>query len=179
MKNYLLLVALLYSICSRAQSPAEAQWAEKGQRQIGIRTGAGVNTRTGGLLRATPYANYFLTERWSLRAEGRYEIYGPKENWYVGAGVVTRYHFLKIYQFSMYTQAGYFYGFEEASKYMFTRLGIQGQRNTEKYNYGMLNLGVGAQYRLGSRWFIDGQVEKNVSRFGNSNVTLGVGFRLR
>ncbi|WP_247235267.1 hypothetical protein [Telluribacter sp. SYSU D00476] len=176
MKNYLLLVALLLPIYNWAQSPAEAQWAEKGQRQIGIRTGAGVNTRTG-FLRATPYGNYFLTERWALRAEGRYELYGPNGSWYMGAGLATRYHFLKIYGFSMYAQAGYFYGFEKERKREF--LFSWSKMITERYNYGMLNLGVGAQYRLGSRWFINGQVEKNISRFDNSNVTLGVGFRIR
>lgn len=188
MKNYLLLVSLLFPVCSWAQLEVETPWLNQGQVQVGVGVGTGWGSTVGGYLRATPYAQYFLKDGWALRAEGRYNYNGPDGNQYVGAGLTTQYHFLRTKRFSAFAQVGYFYGKADYGLYrMVDQTPTSGrlERYREQFNYGMFNLGLGAQYRLGSRWSINALAEKNtgqkVGRFGadSYNSTLGIGFRIK
>jgi len=190
MKNYFLLASLLLPACSWAQSAVETTWLSQGQVQVGvgIGVGAGIGGSVKGYLRGTTYAQYFLKDGWALRAEGRYNYNGPDGNQYAGAGLLTQYHFLRTNRFSAFAQLGYFYGKADYSLYrMVDETPTSGrlERYREQFNYGMLNLGLGAQYQLGSRWSINALVEKNfgqkVGRFGadNYDATLGVGFRIK
>ncbi|RIV18979.1 hypothetical protein DYU11_26125 [Fibrisoma montanum] len=110
MKNFLLAVCLLLSLTGWAQSPTTNSWIEPGQLQIGLGASAGYGNRIGGYLRATPYAKYFIRKGWAIGAEGRYNYNGPDGNQYVGAGLFTQYHFLRTSTFSLFGQAGYYYG---------------------------------------------------------------------
>ncbi|MBC3785323.1 porin family protein [Spirosoma utsteinense] len=188
MKNYLLMLSLLFPVYSWAQSRVETPWLNQGQVQVGVGVGAGWGDDVGGYLRATPYAQYFLKDGWALRLEGRYNYNGPDGNQYAGAGLLTQYHFLRTKRLSVFGQAGYFYGKADYGLYRtvdLTPTSGRLERYREQFNYGMFNLGVGAQYQLGSRWSINALAEKNVGRkigrFGadSFNTTLGIGFRIK
>jgi hypothetical protein len=188
MKNYLLVVSLLFPVCSWAQSGIEIPRLKQGQVQVGVGVGAGWGSNVGGFLRATPYAQYFLKDGWALRAEGRYNYNGPGGDQYIGAGLATQYHFLRTTRFSAFAQAGYFYGKADYGLYRtvdITPTSGRLERYREQFNYGMFNLGLGVQYQLGSRWSINALAEKNmgqkVGRIGadSYNTTLGIGFRIK
>ncbi|GAB3507428.1 hypothetical protein GCM10027341_41990 [Spirosoma knui] len=188
MKNYFLLASLLFPASSWAQSALETPWFNQGQVQVGIGVGAGWGDRVGGYLRATPYTQYFLKNGWALRVEGRYNYNGPEGSQYVGAGLLTQYHFLKTNKFSAFGQLGYFYGKANYGYYQAIETSPTSSslvRRRGELNYGMLNLGLGAQYQLGARWSINALAEKNmgdhIGRLGadSFNTTVGIGFRLK
>lgn len=188
MKNYLLIISLLFPVCSWAQSGIETPWLNQGQVQVGVGIGAGWGDDVGGYLRATPYAQYFLKDGWALRLEGRYNYNGPDGNQYAGAGLLTQYHFLHTKRLSVFGQAGYFYGKADYNQFNFieeTPGSYRMANYREQFRYGMFTIGVGAQYQLGSRWSINTLAEKNVGgkigRFGadSFNTTLGIGFRIK
>ena len=188
MKNYLLLVSLLYPFCGWAQSTVETPWLSQGQVQVGVGVGAGWGSDIGGYLRAAPYAQYLLKNNWAVRLEGRYNYNGPGGDRYAGVGLTTQYHFLRTKRLSVFAQAGYFYGKTDYGLYrsiVETPTSFRFERYREQFNYGMFNVGIGAQYQLGSRWSINALAEKNmgqkVGRFGadNYNTTLGIGFRIK
>ncbi|MCC5613450.1 transporter [Nostoc sp. CHAB 5834] len=161
---------------------------KQGQVQVGIGVGAGWGDDVGGFLRATPYTQYFLRDGWALRLEGRYNYNGPDGNQYAGAGLLTQYHFLRAKRLSVFGQAGYFYGKADYNRYDFIEEAPASYRLVsyrEQFRYGMFNVGIGAQYQLGSRWSINALAEKNIGRkidrFGADgyNTTIGIGFRIK
>ncbi|GAB3256309.1 hypothetical protein GCM10027347_18040 [Larkinella harenae] len=187
MKHYLLVAGLLLPLISQAQATTQPDLAQ-GQVQVGLGVGAGWGNSVGGYLRATPYAQYFLKEGWALRLEGRYNYNGSDGDNYLGAGLMTQYHFLRTNRFSLYGQAGYFYGRTNYGLYRFveesptiSRL----ERYRAELNYGMVNVGLGGQYQLSRRWSINALAEKHfgqqVNRFpaDGYSVNLGVGFRIK
>ncbi len=187
MKNYLLAAMLLSPFLSSAQSVTEVPSLGKGTIQIGLVESVGFNNKSGGFIRTTPYIQYFLSDKWAIQLEGRYDFYGPTSNEvdrYLGAGLTTRYYFLNTKKLSLYGQLGYFYGVRPYYTYEKVALGpaITGLDTKTTYpTQGMLNLGVGAQYSISPRWSINAQVEKNFNKDGNAgwNGTLGVGFRIK
>ncbi len=190
MKQYMIALGILFPILSWAQSNQDEQSPlSQGQVHIGVGVGAGFGNKTGGYLRATPYANYFIKNGLALRLEGRFNYNGPGGNHYTGLGIGTQYHFLRTNRFSAFAQAGYFYGRANYGQYQFADINsptYQVDRYRRyQFNYGMLNVGVGAQYQLGSRWSVNALVERNfgqkVGRWGadRQNATIGVGFRIK
>lgn len=188
MKYFLVVTGLFFFSYSQAQTSDKNPWLNQGQLQVGIGVGAGWGNEVGGYLRATPYAQYFIKDSWNLRVEGRYNYNGPGGNQYIGAGLLTQYHFLRTSKLSVFGQAGYFYGKADYGLYRSiedTPASSRLERYRQQFNYGMLNVGVGAQYQLGSRWTVNALAEKNigsqVGRFGadNFNATIGIGFRLK
>lgn len=185
MKNYAVFVVFVLSpFCSWAQSTVSTPWLDQGQFQLGVGVGAGRGGNTGGYIRASPYAQYFIKNGLALRLEGRYNYNGPDGNQYAGAGLLGQYHVVRTNRFSAYLQAGYFYGQANYGFYV-SNDPYSLFRSRQQYNYGMLNLGVGAQYRLGNRWSVNALVERNVGqRVGSygadkDNLTLGIGFRIK
>lgn len=188
MKYLLIVTGLLFFSNSQAQTSSENPWLNQGQLQIGVGVGAGWGNQVRGYLRATPYAQYFLRDRWNLRVEGRYNYNGPGGDQYIGAGLLTQYHFLRTSKLSVFGQAGYFYGKADYGLYRSitdTPTSSQLESYREQFNYGMLNIGLGTQYQLTPRWSVNALVEKNIGaqtgRFGadSFNATIGVGFRLK
>jgi hypothetical protein len=188
MKKYVIWAALLFPMAGWSQSTVKTPWLERGQVQVGLGASAGYGNWTGGYLRATPYAQYFLKDNWAIRLEGRYNYNGPGGNQYIGAGLLTQYHFLRTTKLSMFGQAGYFQGQTSYGQYRsieespnVSRL----ERYRNRLNYGMLNVGLGAQYQISNRWSINALAEKNfgerVSRFpaDGHNFNLGIGFRIK
>lgn len=191
MKNYAVLIAfVLLPFCGRAQSNPNNPWLDQGQLQVGLGVGAGLAQSgwTKAYIRASPFAQYFVKDGLALRLEGRYNYNGPDGDHYAGAGLLAQYHFIRTNRFSAYLQAGYFYGSANYGVYSLTDpyAGLAQQpRSRQQVNYGMLNVGLGAQYRVNSRWSINALVEKNIGqRIGDygtdkANLTLGVNFRLK
>lgn len=187
MKNYLLAAMLLSPLLSSAQSVTEVPSLSKGTIQIGLVESVGYNNKSGGFIRTSPYAQYFLRDKWAIQVEGRYDFYGPTSNevdMYLGAGLTTRYYFLNTKKLSLYGQIGYFYGVRPNYTFEKVALGpaITGLETKTTYlTQGMLNLGAGAQYRISPRWSLNAQVEKNFNkdRKAGWNGTLGVGFRIK
>ncbi len=188
MKYFLMVAGLFLFIHSQAQTKQETPWLNQGQLQVGVGLGAGWGSGVGGYVRATPYAQYFLKNQWNLRLEGRYNYNGPDGSQYIGAGLLTQYHFLKTNKLSVFGQLGYFYGKANYGYYQSienTPTSSTLVRRRGELSYGMLNLGLGAQYQLESRWSINALVEKNmgeqIGRLGadSFNTTIGIGFRIK
>jgi hypothetical protein len=187
MKNVAVLIAFVsLPFCGWAQSNENNPWLEQGQFQIGLGVGAGVAQSgwTKAYIRASPYAQYFLKDGLALRLEGRYNYNGSGGDHYAGVGLLAQYHLIRTNRFSTYLQAGYFYGRANYSAYRVDDP-YSLFRSRQQYNYGMLNVGLGAQYRVSPRWSINALAEKNLGqRIGDygtdkANLTLGVNFRLK
>ncbi len=188
MKNYAVLIAfVLLPFWSWAQSNENNTWLDQGQVQIGVGVGVGRGGNTGGYIRASPYAQYFIKNGLALRLEGRYNYNGPDGDKYAGAGLLGQYHVVRTNRFSAYAQAGYFYGNANYSLYRSNPLDVSAQPilYREQVSYGMFNLGLGAQYRMGNRWSVNALIERNIGqRIGSrgadkDNLTLGIGFRIK
>ena len=94
--------------------------------------------------------------------------------------MATQYYFLKRKRFALYGQVGYSYGKSRINVHDITRSGAPIETIREDYN--RVGLGVGAQYRLGERWQINGLIEQQTNaRFSNSVTSgnIGVGFRIK
>ncbi|MFB9293718.1 autotransporter outer membrane beta-barrel domain-containing protein [Persicitalea jodogahamensis] len=187
MKNYLLAVTLLLPLGVLAQTSIETSNPTQGRIQIGIVESVGYNNKSGGFIRTNPYAQYFIKDNWAIRLEGRHDFYGPVGvDGYLGAGLSTRFNFLQTNRWLLYGQAGYFYGQYRGFDYKKVAIAvgpiIDGLERIPTYsNQGMLSVGVGAQYKIGSRWSINAQVEKNFTKHRSNefNATLGVGFKIK
>ena len=189
MKNLMLLVCLLLPASAWAQSKIETPWLQQGQMQVGIGLGAGWGDKLGGNVRLTPYAQYFIKNNWALRIEGRLGLNGVDTDQYLGGGLLTQYHFVHTSRLSIFGQAGYFYGqgsqgrSRVATEYPSTT--TRYESNTIRYSYGMINVGLGAQYQVNKRWFLNVLAEKNLgkkvngSRLDGHNISLGGGFRIK
>ena len=190
MKSHALLLVLIFPLYVQAQSSPETPWLKKGEIQIGVGVGRSWGGYTGFAGRTTPYVQYFIKDRWSVRLEGEYEIYqlsnkrnqGAGRSQGFGIGVSTQYYFLKRDRFALYGKVGYNNGrsrfnvydpFESSSPPLATL----------RSNYNRLSLGVGAQYRLGERWLLNGLIEQQAinQRFKSTSthVSIGVGFRIK
>ncbi|WP_138990035.1 outer membrane protein [Larkinella sp. C7] len=190
MKKYSLWIALLLPITGWAQSATKSTWLEQGQMQVGIGVGASVGDTIGGYLRVTPYAQYFLKNNWALRIEGRYNYNGPNGDQYLGAGLTTQYHFLHTKRLSIYGQAGYFYGQANYKSLRFVQETPNSMRlepYRSRYGYGMVNVGLGVQYRLSDRWVIHALAEKYIQQSVNHfrkptdrhSITVGISFQIK
>lgn len=190
MKTCTLWIALLIPVFSWAQSSPKTPWLEQGQMQVGIGTGVSLGDTIGGYLRVTPYAQYFLKNNWALRLEGRYNYNGPDGDQYLGGGLTTQYHFLHTNRLSVYGQVGYYYGQTSYKSLRLveqtpTSMRVEAYRST--YNFGMFNVGLGAQYQLSSRWSINALAEKYFEQQANRfrkpadrhSFTLSIAFRIK
>ena len=189
MKSHAVLLVLLLPLSTLAQSSPETPWLKKGEIQIGVGVGRSWGGYTGFVGRTTPYVQYFIKDRWSVQFEGEYETYqltkkrdpGVRRSQGIGIGVSTQYYFLKRDRFALYGKVGYRYG--KARTNIYDPIDPSAQPvGTLRSNYTRVNLGVGAQYRLGERWLLNGLIEQQTNDwFTNSatNVSIGVGFRIK
>lgn len=189
MKNLLISIIAFFPLCSSAQSFPETPWLQNGEIQVGVGVGAARGGYVGFVARTTPYVQYFIKDRWSLRLEGEYETYqltrkrdqmaGRTQGF--GIGVSTQYYFLQRDRFALYGKVGYNYG--KTTNNVYNPIDPTGPpTKTFRSNYNRVSLGVGAQYRLGERWLINGLIEQQSSyslKNNSTNVNIGVGFRIR
>ena len=185
MNRYLLLLSLLLPLSVFAQvSPDEKQRDLLGQGRVnaGVSIGGGYGGTVGSVGHVTPRIQYFLKDGWSIAVEGRY-IRRSSAFTYMGAGLSTRYYFLRSKRVAVFAQAGATYGkityrLESGNPYQ-TLLRL-------KPNAWQANAGVGAHYRLGKRWSLEGTIER--SQFPKDNLTpdfsrwqgnIGINYRLK
>ncbi|MCF2489253.1 hypothetical protein [Dyadobacter sp. CY347] len=192
MKHCILLLAILVSNVAIAQKEAPLSGSEKGEMEAGVMLGVGVGNSLGGYIRATPYTQYFLSNNWVLRLEGRYSTngLGASQDQYAGVGLSSKYYLLRKSKLSVYGQLGYFYG--QTAKGMYRNAWqsppselLRIERYTARLNYGMVNVGLGADYKLGSKWYIYALGEGNIKSKSSTvptdryNLNLGIGFRIK
>jgi hypothetical protein len=186
MKRYVLLMTLFFPVYGFAQSSPDANQQDllgQGHILIGINAGGGYGSNLGTVNQITPRIQYFLKDGWSIAAEGRYVNTGPYFR-YLGGGVSTRYYFLRSTRFALFGQAGATYGQRTYSRAEPTNpyqilSGFKG-------NTWQVNAGIGAHYRLGSRWAVEATIEN--SQFQKATLTpdnsgwrgsLGINFRIK
>ena len=189
MKNFVILIILLFPLVSSAQTSEKSPWLKKGEIQVGVGIGTGFGGYSGNASRIAPFIQYFIRDRWAIRLEGQYDEYnrgrypgdGFKRPQYFGLGLATQYHFLKTDRLSLYGQAGYSIGQYRADIPEYFDPNSYAVREV-RANYNRFSLGLGAQYRLSDRWLISAQIERReTTRFkgGSFGVNVGVAFRIK
>lgn len=186
MKRYVLLMSLVLPVYGFAQSSPDAHQQDllgQGHILVGVNAGGGYGSGIGTVSQITPRIQYFLKDGWSIAAEGRYVNTGAQFR-YFGGGLSTRYYFLRSTRFALFGQVGATYGqrtysrTEPTNPYQ-TLSGFKG-------NTWQANAGLGAHYRLGSRWSVEAMVER--SQFQKASLSsdksgwqgsVGINFRLK
>lgn len=161
----------------------------QGTLNVGVNVSAGYSGFVGLTGRVVPRLQYFLKDGWSMALEGRYETNG-RQYQYMGAGISTRYYFVRDRRLALFGQAGATYGqsryrsyYDPANPYS-----IDGSlTNYREYKQPawQVSAGLGVHYRLGNRWSLEGVAERtltnNTGLFRNYSRwqgSVGVNFRL-
>ena len=158
----------------------------RGNIHVGVDVNAGYGGRFVGITgRVVPRLQHFLKDGWSVALEGRYEATGDFFR-HVGAGVSTRYYFIRDRRLSVFGQAGATYG---RSRYLRYYPGADLYNPTtwleRKENVFRVSAGLGVHYRIANRWSLEALAERpltNVGAFrgtGRWQGSVGVNFRLR
>ncbi len=165
MKRIILLALLGLPLTTLAQQPAptpddhQTDLLGKGTVGVSLNGAGGYGSYRGTVYRFTPRVSYFLRDGWSVSLEGRHENYSRVHR-YNGLGVSTRYYFVRDRRLALFLQGGITAGQTKAN--FFVRDAVTGNYTGEyRYNTPTVqgNLGVGAHYRLSSRWAIEGNLE--------------------
>ncbi len=186
MNRYLLLLSLLLPVSVFAQVSLDEKQRDllgQGRVNAGVSIGGGNGGTVGAVGHVAPRVQYFLKDGWSIAVEGRY-IKRSSAFTYMGAGLSTRYYFLRSKRVAVFAQAGATYG---KATYRAVEPGSPYQTLTRlKPNAWQTNAGVGAHYRLGKRWSLEGTVER--SQFPKDNLNpdfsrwqgnIGLNYRLK
>ncbi len=159
----------------------------RGTLNVGVNVSAGYGGYVGLNGRVVPRLQYFLKDGWSVALEGRYETNGNQYQ-YAGAGVSTRYYFVRDRRLALFGQAGIAYG-QGLSRFPLYNLGgldpllpIPYQERRTRTVQSAVGLGV--HYRVARRWSLEGVIERTLTRnIGLSTNSrwqgsVGVNFRL-
>ena len=159
----------------------------QGNIHVGVDVNAGYGGYVGMVGRVVPRLQYFLKDGWSVALEGRYETSGRQFS-YAGAGVSTRYYFIRDRRLAVFGQAGATYG---RSMYRTYRYDPANPYSTyqnfseQKTNAWQATAGLGVHYRVSKRWSLEGVMERTLTnRIGFSTNysrwqgSVGVNFRL-
>lgn len=151
---------------------------------VGIRGGYG-NYRgtTGGVV---PRLQYFLKDGWSVALEGRYEKYGNAFQ-YLGAGLSSRYYFVRDRRLALFGQVGLTYGQTNYRTYAYDPTNPSSiYQSFGKYGGAVQgSVGLGVHYRIASRWSIEAIAERTLTNtVGFTNYSrwqgnIGINFRLK
>ncbi|MBC3785680.1 autotransporter outer membrane beta-barrel domain-containing protein [Spirosoma utsteinense] len=190
MKNYLLVVSLLFPLYASAQlatNNKQQALLEKGQLSAGLIVGGG--WEYGNFQgRITPRLQYLLKDGWSIALEGRYtNIRGPEFR-YRGAGLSTRYYFIRDRRLALFGQLGATYGQSTFLSVNYIR-DAQGTVITwdtyrDRSNAFQSHAGLGVHISLNQRWSIEGMAERTLTNNIGSSLdysrwqgNLGVNYR--
>ena len=158
----------------------------QGTLNVGVGLSGGYGNYAGKTGRILPRLQYFLKDGWSLALEGRYERNGDQFQ-YLGAGLSTRYYFVRDRRLALFGQAGATYGqshyrtyaYDPANPYsIYQTFGRQGSAF-------QFSAGLGVHYRIANRWSIEAVAERTLTRYaGFTNYSpwqgsLGVNFRIK
>ena len=192
MKRLFLSVLILSATTSFAQVSQTSDRATdrqqdllgQGKLHVGVDVNGGYAGFTGLRGRVVPRLQYFLKDGWSVALEGRYEATGDFFH-HFGAGLSTRYYFIRDRRLAVFGQAGATYG---RSRYLRYYPGADlYNRDTwfeQKQNVFQVSAGLGVHYRIANRWSLEVIAERpltNVGAFwdtGRWQGSVGVNFRL-
>lgn len=157
----------------------------KGKLHIGV----GLSQELGntfGINRAfAPRLQYFVNNGWSVALEGTFERNAGTQNTLSGAGLNTRYYFLRAQRLALFGEFGATLGL---GKTYYRDANGSGMRERETSTVFRTHAGLGAHYRLGERWSVEAGATRMLSNSQNANnlpgyapwrAKLGVNFRIR
>ena len=136
-----------------------------------LHVGLNVNVGYGGSLvgmtgRVVPRLQYFLKDGWSVALEGRYETTGNQFR-YVGAGLSTRYYFIRDRRLAVFGQAGATYGQSRYLTYYSSANPYNpinpGTLHEQKTNALQVLAGLGVHYRIANRWSLEAVAERTLT----------------
>ena len=194
MKRFFLMVIILSAATgSFAQVNQTADHATDKQSDLlgqgKIHIGVGFNGGYGGSFvgitgRVVPRVQYFLKDGWSVALEGRYQANGDFFR-HLGAGLSTRYYFIRDRRLAVFGQVGATYG---RSRYLTYYPGADlynpNTWHEHKDNVFQVSAGLGIHYRIANRWSLEAVAERpltNVGAYrgiGRWQGSLGVNFKL-
>ncbi|GAB4052882.1 outer membrane beta-barrel protein [Spirosoma litoris] len=157
----------------------------KGHVHVGFSLGQGYKGSSSTTTYYVPRIQYFLADGWSVALEGRYltsNSFYPFT--YLGAGLSTRYYFLRGNRFALFAQLGATYGRSKYDKYdpIDPFASMNGIRN----NNWQTNAGLGAHYRLGKRWSLEATAERSwvessylTPAYNRWQASIGISYRLK
>jgi outer membrane scaffolding protein for murein synthesis (MipA/OmpV family) len=157
----------------------------KGHLNVGFSVGQGYKGSSSTTTYYGPRIQYFLADGWALALEGRYlksNSYYPFT--YLGAGLSTRYYFLRSNRFAVFAQLGAMYGQSNYDKYdpVDPFRSMDGVRN----NNWQTNAGLGIHYRLGKRWSLEATAERSwlqssylTPAYNRWQASVGINYRLK
>lgn len=168
MKRCVLLLGLFLPLLGSAQTVPDEHQQDllgKGHLSIGVSAGQGYQGSRQTTISFTPRVHYFLADGWSIALEGRY-LKSASSNFpfsypfsYVGAGLSTRYYFLRGNRLALFAQLGALYG---QSKYdRFEPLDPYATMNGARNKNWQTNAGLGVHHRLGKRWSLEATAERS------------------
>ncbi|GAB3957225.1 hypothetical protein GCM10028805_49320 [Spirosoma harenae] len=194
MKRCVVLLSLFFPLLGSAQTvfdEHQRDLLDKGHVAVGISAGQGYSGSRQTTTSFSPRLHYFLADGWSVALEGRY-LQSTSSEFpysfpfrYVGAGLSTRYYFLRGNRFALFAQVSAVYGqstydrYEPADPYT-TMKG--GARNTN----WQTNAGLGAHYRLAKRWSVEATAERSwlpssylTPDFSRWQASIGLNYQLK
>ena len=158
MKRYVLTLYLFLPFAGAAQSVVGDEKQQdllgQGHLSIGISVGGGYRGTYPNINYITPRIQYFLKDGWSIAAEGNY-LKSESAFTYVGAGLSSRYYFLRRKRLALFAHLGASYGKSDYNSSLSKPAFDPNNRQSRINNNWQLNAGLGAHYRLGKRWTVE------------------------
>lgn len=159
----------------------------QGTLHVGVNGNVGYGGFMGLTGRVVPRLQYFLKDGWSVALEGRYSTSGTQYQ-YVGAGLSTRYYFIRDRRLAVFGQAGATYGQSRYRTYQYDPLAdpiISPTWREQTVRAWQVTAGLGVHYRVAKRWSLEGVMERaltnNIGAFRDYSRwqgSVGVNFRL-
>lgn len=157
----------------------------KGRVNVGVSAGQGYKGSYSTTNFYSPRIQYFLADAWSVALEGRYlksASFYPFT--YLGAGLSTRYYFLRGNRFALFAQLGAAYGQSKYEK--FDPVDVPASINGIRNNNWQTNAGLGAHYRLGKRWSLEATAERSwlqssylTPAYNRWQASIGINYQLK
>ena len=171
MKKQALLLALLLPLGSFAQISSDTRQQTllgAGKINVGVNASRGYGTGAAFSSQVSPRLQYFVRDAWSVALEGQFAMSYATQDKYTGAGLASRYYFLRSKRFALFSEAGAMFGQNKSYLESFNMLG-SGGRTIEKTSVLQIQAGLGVHYRLSERW----SLETGVTRVLGSKPTIG------
>lgn len=191
MKRLFLSVLLLSATASLAQvdrdhrADKQPDLLGQGKLHVGVNVNGGYGGNFVGMTgRVVPRVQYFLKDGWSIALEGRYEANGDFFR-HVGAGLSTRYYFIRDRRLAVFGQAGATYGRSRYRRYTFDPANPTQFWREDRANAWQVSAGLGVHYRIANRWSLEALSERTLTNnvgtfrnYGRWQGSVGVNFRL-
>ncbi|MBC3785682.1 outer membrane beta-barrel protein [Spirosoma utsteinense] len=193
MKRCVLLLGLFLPLFGSAQTVFDEHQRDllgKGRLNVGISAGQGYKGSRPTTIFYSPKIQYFLADGWSVTLEGRYlkttssDYLSSFPFNYAGAGLSTRYYFLRGNRFALFAQVGALYGQSNYDRFEPTDP-FSTMNGIHNMNW-QTNAGLGAHYRVGRRWSVEATVERSwlpssylTPDYNRWQAGIGINYRLK